>query len=143
MARSKKHAAPSRLLQSGVRLEEMVPEGYKMSAVFLRFMEPNITDDMGLDEMRQRYSIGVIAWNISFLPPHEQLRALMPTLRKLPVENQLFLKGLLAKLIERRQCEFADYQRFITDFELVDERDKYRLYVLSSPRAGKKETGET
>jgi len=138
MARQKKRTAKtaptSRLLQEwGAHYDEILPEGYKMSAVFLEFMEPYVTDDMEPEEQHLRFRFSQIAWNASFLPMQKWLQEFISVLKPFPPADQIILKDMFASMVERKRQNFAEYRRFITDFEILDQGDDYRLLVLSVP----------
>jgi len=137
MARSRKRASNvghlSRMAKLPNVVYDQIPEGYKLSEVLLRFMAPYLIDDMSMDDLRRHYTFGVLVWNLSFFPPHERIRQIMPLVQRLPVEEQFGMKQLLGDMIARKENEFAEYDRMITDFELLEEGESYTLFVLSTP----------
>ena len=96
-------------------------------------MAPYLINDMSMDDLRRHYTFGVLVWNLSFFPPHERIRQIMPLVQRLPVEEQFGMKQLLGDMIARKENEFAEYDRMITDFELLEEGESYTLFVLSTP----------
>jgi len=104
-----------------------------MSEVLLDFIHPYLNDDIELEEQRLYFQIGTLAWNASFLPRHKWLSDIIWILKPFPPADQLMLKDIFATMIERKQQKFSEYRRCITDFELLDEGDDYRLFVLSAP----------
>ena len=105
--------------------------GYKMSDVLADFARPFMEDASTLEEIAAVYSMAAIAWNLALLPLHERIRALMPTLQELPVEERLLFKEAIGEMIAHKERAFAEYRRPVIDFELIDQGERYHLTVLS------------
>lgn len=112
-----------------------VPSETKMSEVLLDFVAPyqNVIDDTkeGLGKLLM---IAVAAWNMSLLPEEEQ-RAMLDDLAKaLPSDKktQTGFREIVASLIARKKVHFAEYDRFIIEFDITDQGDEYYVTVAST-----------
>lgn len=122
--------------RGGMRLIEP-PDGIKMSEVLSAFVEPYLDLADTLDALRILYMTAILAWNVSLLPEDKQQDAIDDIIDKVAPkddeEARTVLRSLVNEFIVRKEMLFAEYNRFILDFRLVDTGDQYHLTVLSSP----------
>jgi hypothetical protein len=105
--------------------------GYKFSEVFADFARPYLDDAEDIDEVSRIYGAAAISWNLALLPRHERIRPLAETMRDMPVEHRLLFKNAIAEMIARKEESFADYDRPITSYEVVDRGKTYHLTVAT------------
>lgn len=108
----------------------------KMSEVILDFAEPllnKIDDD---DEIFERViSFAVICWNISFLPENGQkkmIRSLIDEMAKSDVMLRLSVQIDIKMLLECKKEFFADDNRMVVNYEIIEENGSRRLLVMSA-----------
>ncbi len=126
-----------RLRRQGALLPEP-PDGIKMSEVLEAFVEPYLDLANTLDELRLLFLTAVLAWNIALLPEDQQQAAIDNLVEKgIRAEDEgaeearADLRSVLNELVARKELLFAEYNRSIVDFRLVDTGDGYHLTVLS------------
>jgi hypothetical protein len=142
-ARAKKESRKSRLgnLEKKVRDrfpgEEMafVPSEIKMSEVLLDFVAPyqDAIDDTK-ESLGKLLTIAVAAWNMSLLPEEKQRAILNDLAKALPSDKktQAGFREIVASLIARKKVHFAEYDRFIIEFDVIDQGDNYYVTVAST-----------
>lgn len=115
------------------------PDGIKMSEVLEAFVEPYLDLANTFDELRLLFLTAILAWNIALLPEDRQQAAIEDLVEKgvraedeEAEEARADLRSVLNELIARKELFFAEYNRFIVDFRLMDTGDRYYLTVLSS-----------
>lgn len=128
-----------RLRRQGALLAEP-PAGIKMSEVLEAFVKPYLDQTDTFDELRLLFLTAVLAWNIALLPEERQQAAIDDLVEKeIRAEDEeaeaarADLRSMLNELVARKELLFAEYNRFIVDFRLVDTGDGYHLTVLSGP----------
>jgi hypothetical protein len=73
----------------------------------------------------------LVAWNTALLPEAEQAEALAQIATALPAETYADFYTIVHEMIERKNKHFAEYDRLILDFELVERGNDYHLTVVS------------
>jgi len=134
MAGSKKRIAkqlPRSMRESGVPLDKILPEGYKISAVLAEFARPYLGDASTLDDVHSVYNIAVIAWNIALMSRYERIRVLMTVLQVVPPDERLLYKSAITELIERKEQYFAEFNYSIASFEVIDKGNRYDLTAMT------------
>jgi len=106
---------------------------YRMSEVFRAFTAPFLRGAQEYDDIYFGYLLAALAWNLSFLPPHERIRMLMSELQRIPEPSRFQAKELIAAMIQRKEQAFAHYTRWIVDYALEDRGRQYDLTVRSAP----------
>ena len=106
--------------------------GYKMSDVLREFTAPYIKDAIKYDDILSTYRISAIAWNLTFLPQHQRVSSLMQTLGDMPLKDRIILKNAIGEMIQRKESEFADYNRTITGIQLIDKGNHHYDLTVNS-----------
>ncbi len=129
-----------RRLRRQAALPTEPPDGIKMSEVLEAYVEPYLDLANTFDELRMLFLVAVLAWNIALLPEDKQQAAIDDLVEKgvhaedVEVEEaKADMRNILNELIARKELLFAEYNRFIIDFRLMEIGDQYHLTVLSSP----------
>ena len=81
--------------------------------------------------MRKLITTALVAWNAALLPEAERADHLANMAKALPEETHADFYAIVAEMIERKEKHFAQYDRTIVDYELVDRGDDYHLSVIS------------
>lgn len=147
-AKRKSPADPMQRLVQRVRqygFEQKVmrsgPGQEKMSEVLREFVAPYW--DIPHDEaaMRKLITTALVAWNTALLPESERAGDLAKITEALPPEAHEDFYAIVGEMIERKENYFAQYNRTIIDYELVDHGHDYHLTVMSLT-APEEESGE-
>ena len=110
------------------------PGQEKMSEVLRQFVAPywHIPDNQ--EAMRQLLTTALVAWNTALQPEAERADHLKEMAALLPEHTHEDFYAVAAEMIERKEKYFAQYDRMIIDFELVDRGDDYHITVVSLMR---------
>jgi len=110
--------------------------GRKMSEVILDFAEP-LLDAIDDDELfKNAIGCAVLCWNLSFYPEQEQQKQLRPLVNEMVRSShlpRLEIEGCARMLLERKKALFANDRRMIVNYGVVEEKDHWRLLVMSTP----------
>lgn len=112
------------------------PGMVKMSEVLRDFLEPywHIPDTE--EAMRKLITTALVAWNTALLPQEEHAGRLEEVATALPEEVRADFYAIVEEMIERKNKYFAEYDRLIMDYELVDRGNNYHITVMSWMPAG-------
>lgn len=126
----------------GHRVIRNPPGEVKMSEVLRQFVEPywHIPDTE--EAMHRLLTTALVAWNTALQPEEERANSLEQIAVALPEEAREDFYGVVAEMIERKNRYFAQYDRTILDYELVDRGDDYHITVMSwipSPETGEEQ----
>lgn len=132
----------NRLQKSGFGTRKVIrnpPGEIKMSEVLREFVDPywHIADTE--EAMGRLLATALVAWNTALQPEEEQANSVKQVATALPEEAREDFYSVVAELIERKNKYFAQYDRMILDYELVDRGDDYHITVVSwmpSPDTG-------
>ena len=114
---------------------ESLPPVRKMSEVLLEFAEPLLDAFDDDSHFRDLTAIAVFCWNLTFLSPKEREAAMNDVVDRMAGRDAFKGRGLreaLRALIERKKTLYADDNRLIVNYEIVQERTGPRLLVMSS-----------
>jgi len=111
-------------------------EGFKMSNILENFMSPYLHLAQDLDSCQKLFTLGVIAWNVSFYPESERddltdLFFSQEIIGDNPIIGQE-LKEIILELVDRKLSLFVQYDRLIVDFEIQKIGKSYKLSVTSN-----------
>ena len=127
-----------KLKQGHFRGREIItnPSGdVKMSEVLMDFVAPYHELADTSEAYRKLLTLGITAWNASFLPKEAQQDMvdgiISGGIHSATYELQTGLKDIVNMLIARKEEYFSEYRRDIIDFELTDTGDGYHLSVAS------------
>ncbi len=113
------------------------PKGeVKMSEVLENFVDPYLGAVQNSQQRQKLFTLAVFAWNVAILPIAQQERIIETMLKEsLPGADftvRQDTRQLLDSLIARKQSLFADNQRYIVDFQLQGQDQKFHLSVAST-----------
>ena len=102
-----------------------------MSEVLRQFVEPywHIPDDE--EATRKLLATALVAWNTALQPEAERADYLKVIAAALPEDTHEDFYAIVAEMIERKEKYFAQYDRMIIDYELVDRGRDYHISVIS------------
>jgi len=109
----------------------------KISATFLRFIEPYQAVVKNRQQFESLVGIGVMAWNVSLFEGDKRQEMLTEVMRALKVgiaqPTQSDMLALLNDFVERKERLFARDRRLILSYQ-VDELDpsQYHLSMIST-----------
>ncbi len=99
-----------------------------MSEVMWEFLDPYLEDAPTPDLMHKLVSIALA----SFLPDTDPLEEkLQESMQTIPPGLRPGFMDIIKDMIERKRTHFAQYNRPILDYELVNTREGYHLSVVS------------
>jgi len=110
--------------------EGRVPRMRKLSEVILELIEP-FMDDIPLENMEMLIQIGIVAWDLAILPPHQRPKAKAMMLREAHGPRG-DVGALLDVFIERKEQLFPDDRRFVVDYTYTPGKKGGYLQVLAS-----------
>ncbi len=126
----------------GRRIIRNPPGEIKMSKVLRQFVEPYWHIPNTEEAMRQLLTTALVAWNTALQPEENRADNLKQIAAALPEEARKYFYPIVEEMIERKNKYFAEYDRMILDFELIDRGDDYHITVMSwipSPKTDKEE----
>jgi hypothetical protein len=107
----------------------------KMSEVLLDFAKP-LLDIIGEEEFENVIGFAGLCWNVSFSPENEQMREILSIINKLGKPKSfehLPLEDYAKMLLNRKKEFFANDNRILVDYKIVEDGGKERLLVVSAP----------
>jgi hypothetical protein len=107
------------------------PGQVKMSEVLREFVAPYWHVPDNEEAMRKLITTALVAWNTALLPEAERAGYLADMVKALPEETHADFYAIVGEMIERKDKHFAQYDRTIVDYELVDRGDDYYISVMS------------
>jgi hypothetical protein len=131
-----------RLKRAGLANQEFMrnPPGYeKMSEVLMEFIRPYRDAAPTTEAMRQLITTALVAWNTALLPEEDQAARLQEVAKIFPDEAVEDFYAIVREMMARKRKYFAQYDRKILDYQLVDRGHDYHISVISSMPKGEKE----
>jgi hypothetical protein len=131
-----------RLKKAGLDRYEVMrnPPGHeKMSEVLMDFIRPYRHIATTTEVMHKLITTALVAWNTALLPEEEQAARLQEVAKIFPDEAVEDFYASVREMMARKRKYFAEYDRTILDYELVDRGDDYHISVVSFMPTGKKE----
>jgi len=115
----------------------------KMSALLADFASPLTDPCDDENSFREVLALAAIAWNAGLVrkkegPESLKLQEILANDFNNKMDKSSVIKTIEA-MIDRKEKYFSQYERFITDFELVGYGKKMQLCVISSPYNDKEE----
>jgi hypothetical protein len=110
--------------------EGRIPGMRKLSEVILELVEP-FMNDIPLENMEMLIQIGIVAWDLAILPPHQRPKAKAMMLREAHGPKR-DVSALLDVFIERKEQVFPDDRRFVVDYTYTPGKKGGYLQVLAS-----------
>jgi hypothetical protein len=111
------------------------PDGVaKMSEVVLDFIEPYVKYAKTDEAYKKLIVVAIFAWNAALLPERERRTTVKKMVKKLPLSRSEArdMRGTVEELVERKSKHFAEYDRFILDYQLTETRNGFHLSVAST-----------
>jgi hypothetical protein len=115
---------------------ELLPYARKMSEVLLEFAEPLLEDSDDDESFRNKIALAALSWNLTCVPSNEQEATLNNMVEKLGGRDAFIRRGIqesIHMLMDRKRTLFANDNRLIINYEIVEEKTGPRLLVMSSP----------
>ena len=104
----------------------------KMSEVLREFIEP-YADDADTDEsFKKLLTVAVIAWNASLLPDKDRQDLIDKTITILQPELRQEMKGILERMIQRKEAHFGHIRRMIIDCQIEMTTKGWHVIVAST-----------
>jgi len=104
----------------------------KMSEVLREFIEP-YADDADTDEsFKKLLTVAVIAWNASLLPDKDRQDLIDKTITILQPELRQEMKGILERMIQRKEAHFGHIRRMIIDYQIEMTAKGWHVIVAST-----------
>jgi len=113
-----------------------LPYARKMSEVLFEFAEPLLEDSDDDKSFRAKIALASLSWNLTFMVPNEQEAAVNDMVEELGGRDAFVRRGIwesIHMLMDRKRTLFADDNRLIINYEIVEEKTGPRLLVVSSP----------
>ncbi|MHC4678787.1 MAG: hypothetical protein ACYTEK_08820 [Planctomycetota bacterium] len=117
-------------------LLEPLPFIRKMSEVLLEFAEPLLEAFDDDSHFRDVIAMAAFCWNLTLLQPNEREAAINDIVKQMAGRDAFKRVGVreaLRVLLDRKKALFADDNRLIVNYEIVEEETGPRLLVMSSP----------
>ena len=107
----------------------------KLSAALLEIAQPFMTEDMPLAIRKEILGAAAIAWNasVSGFPAVAELEKACGVEDDPTGEVQATAAALLVLLQAEKELRFPEDRRLIVDWDLVESRDEFRVFVASHP----------
>lgn|GEM_PF-924083 len=118
---------------------ELLPYARKMSEVLLEFAEPLMEDSDDDESFRSKIALAALSWNLTLMPKNEQeatMHNIVEELGRFDAFVRCGVRESIRMLIDRKRTLFADDNRLIVNYEIVEEKTGPRLLVMSSPIKG-------
>ena len=109
-----------------------LPQTEKMSEVLWAFLAPYTPLAPDREAMEQLRAMASAAWNVALFPGGERAQRLRELSTTLPAEARADFLALIQEMVARKEQDFAPYTRYILNYELTEQRERYHLNVLST-----------
>ena len=108
-----------------------------MSEFLLEYIEPFLEDTDTYQQRSSLLEIAVMSWNMALVSEEERQALLKELFSKHPsdpedIEAEKELQRFINKLIKRKLKFFAEEKRFVTNFKLTQNADRFHISVASS-----------
>jgi hypothetical protein len=109
-----------------------LPQTEKMSEVLWEFVAPYMPLAPDREAVEKLLALAIAAWNVALFPGGERAQRLRELSTTLPAEARADFLALIQELVARKEQDFAQYTRYILNYELTEQRESYHLNVLST-----------
>ena len=107
----------------------------KLSAAILDFARP-LTDNVDDCHFEAVITLAILCWNLSLFPEDQQERELRSVIKKMakgaPAGFASEIEAWARLLLDRKKTLFARDHRIVASYRVVDEKDGFHLYVVST-----------
>ena len=109
-----------------------LPQTAKMSEVLWEFIAPYTPLAPDREAMEKLLAMAIAAWNVALFPGGERAQRLRELSTTLPAEARADFLALIQEMVARKERDFAQHTRYILNYELTEQRERYHLNVLST-----------
>jgi hypothetical protein len=109
-----------------------LPQTAKMSEVLWEFLAPYTPQAPDREAMEKLLAMAIAAWNVALFPGGERAQRLRELSTTLPAEARADFLALIQQMVARKERDFAQHTRYILNYELTEQRERYHLNVLST-----------
>ena len=109
-----------------------LPQTAKMSEVLWEFLAPHTPLAPDREAMETLLAMAIAAWNVALFPGGERAQRLRELSTTLPAEARTDFLALMREMVARKERDFAQYTRYILNYDLTERRARYHLNVLST-----------
>jgi hypothetical protein len=109
-----------------------LPQTAKMSEVLWEFLASYTPLAPDREAMEKLLAMASAAWNVALFPGGERAQRLRELSTTLPAEARTDFLALMREMVARKERDFAQYTRYILNYELTERRARYHLNVLST-----------
>ena len=103
-----------------------------MLEVLWEFLAPYTPLAPDREAMEKLLAMAIAAWNVALFPGGERAQRLRELSTTLPAEARADFLALIQEMVARKEGDFAQYTRYILNYELTEQRESYHLNVLST-----------
>jgi hypothetical protein len=103
-----------------------------MSEVLWEFLAPHTPLAPDREAMETLLAMAIAAWNVALFPGGERAQRLRELSTTLPAEARTDFLALMREMVARKERDFAQYTRYILNYDLTERRARYHLNVLST-----------
>jgi hypothetical protein len=124
-----------RLEESGLGKHKIVydPPGIaKMSEILREFIEPFREFADTTEAMHRLLATALVAWNTALMPEAERAESLKVVSENLPPDTVEDFYAIVEEMVERKERYFAQYNRYILEYELTETENDYHIAVIST-----------
>ena len=110
------------------------PGQIKMSDALEEIIAPFADDADTIVAMKNLVGLGAMAWNITLMPPQEQIEQIQTLVQTMgsEAEDIDMLYKMIHEMMQRKQALYPDVNRTIVNFEVEDIGDGWHLSVAST-----------
>jgi hypothetical protein len=109
-----------------------LPQTAKMSEVLWEFLAPYTPLAPDREAMEKLLALAIAAWNVALFPGGERAQRLRELSTTVPAAARADVLALIQEMVTRKERDFAQYTRYILNYELTERRASYHLNVLST-----------
>lgn len=103
----------------------------KLSVRLVELIEPFESACEDCEAFERLVALGSAAWNLSLFPPELREEHLLQILELLPPEDRAHARAFILKLAAEKEQRFPADKRLITNAQVFEEEDDYRVSVAS------------
>lgn len=104
----------------------------KRSEVFMRFVQPLLSDLDNEKDMRTVLGFAILGWNIALTPRLRRIQLMAKGLNIIPIEERLEYKKRIELWVNHKEAEYAEYEWKIFDFDLKYSTKGVALTVITT-----------
>ena len=109
----------------------LIGSKYKVSELVIEMINPILTTANSLKEIREIYSLGVVAWNCGIIRVTSGEAGLLKVLRKFKDGESFYERKLLDEYINVKCTKYKAHNEFIINYELTLGNDSSKFTVTT------------